>query len=371
MNGGDLGKRPRVVVICSGAVPGQGLPATVSGLRAYGLAEGLQAHGFLVTVLAVGVGVRPHKGVAAAGVETIKPGALAGRVASARPAAVVAIDPLQLPQLPRTDGVTRVLDFCGPGLLGLAGSGGDDAWARERSRLIEAIGSADGLIVSGALKVPHYLAWAFQTGRNVLKMPIRLVEFCLPAAAREHREGQGSLRLVIFVDADKGLPVAAEVLLGHLDQGMTIVLVPSLRRGGAAGGLTGVEELSAHRGVKVLPPLPFEELRGVLAESDVAVDVQAHGLAAQYSAAADAAVAVTSGLPVAYSPFGEMAPAIAEYDAGWLLDDAGALDDLAVLLRADPVSARSKAEGATRLAGSRLDPATAVRPLVEIIEKAV
>ena len=123
-------------------------------------------------MLAVDDGGRRRKGAEVAGIEVVKAGDLAERVTSAGALAVVVIDPLTLSQLPENGGFTYVLDFCSAGLLEHADDRG--VWARQRSRLVEAIGSADALIVSGALKVPHYLAWALIAKRDVLKMPIRV-----------------------------------------------------------------------------------------------------------------------------------------------------------------------------------------------------
>jgi hypothetical protein len=350
----------RVLLIHSGPAPDHGLPVTAAGLRGYGLAEGLRSHGFLVNVLAVAAGGRRRE-AAEAGAEVVRARDVAGRVTSLNPGVVVVIDPLRMPELPQ-DGFFCVLDFCSTGLLEYAGDRA--AWARERSRLVEAVGSADALIVSGAPKVPHYLAWALQAKRDVLTMPIRLVEFCLPAAEREPRQGQDGLGLVIFVDSDEDLLMAADVVRQHAGHDLKATVVPSLRRAGATG------ELSDHDEVRVLPAPAFDELRGVLSEADLAVELPVHTLAAQYRGAADAAAALTSGVPVVYPSFGEMADAVSEYEAGWLVDDVGEVDALLGSLRDDPASVRGKAQGAARLAATRLDPATAVRPLVEIIEGA-
>ncbi len=364
--GGGAATR-RVVVACAGAVPGLDLPVSAAGLRSFGLAEGLRAHGFAVTVLVVEEGARLRREAAEDGVEVVKARGVAARVEALGPAAVVAVDPLRLPRLSRGEGFTCVLDFCGPGLLEPAGD--RSAWMDERSRLVEEIGSADALTVTGAAKVPHYLAWALQTGRDVRKMPIRLVEFCLPAAERERPGGRDSLRLVVFVYQD-GLPGVADALLRHVGRGVTVSLVPTLQRSGAAAGSMGAGAFEGRDGVQVLAPLSFDELRSVLAQADLAVDLRGPGLAARYSSAAEAAVALASGVPVMHPSFGEMAAAMADYNAGWLLDEAAGLDAVLGWLRDDVSRLRVKAEGAVRLAGSRLDPAGAVGPLVEIIEGA-
>ena len=152
-------------------------------------------------------GGRLGKDAGAGGVETAKPKDLAAVLAAASPATVVVVDPLDLDELPRIDGIDYVLDFCGPGLLGMAGAI-DDAWVRKRDQLVEMLRFCKGVIVSAGDKVPHYLGWAFQTGRDVVELPIERVEIspeaAEPAQSADRRDPRNAVQpLIEIIEADE------------------------------------------------------------------------------------------------------------------------------------------------------------------------
>jgi glycosyltransferase involved in cell wall biosynthesis len=80
-------------------------------------------------------------------------------------------------------------------------------------------------------------------------------------------------------------------------------------------------------------------------------------------------VSLACGVPVVHPPFTEVSAMISEYDAGWLVDplDDGAVGAALDEVMGDPETVRRKRENARALALEVLDPAEAVKPLVEIL----
>jgi hypothetical protein len=127
------------------------------------------------------------------------------------------------------------------------------------------------------------------------------------------------------------------------------------------------EALTALPGVEVRPPMAWEEFSRFLAGIDLFVDLFPRTPERELAMVTRSAVALAHGVPVVHPPFTEVSDIIAGSGAGWLVDpeDSAAVVDLFAGL--DPADLAVRRAAAAALAAGRLDPATAVGPLVEIL----
>jgi hypothetical protein len=378
----------RVFVISNDVVPGLGMPVAAPGLRAFGLAEGLRANGVEArTLVARGFVERqwtrfgrsvPHP--TAPDTEVVGANALARYLKAHAPAVAVMINSNQVEHLRPMEGVRYVLDFFAPKMLeelyhhGEGYPGGE--LKRLRERKIRAIELADAFICNGRKKLPYFLAWMLQADRDVRRLPLEVVNMCVPLALPEEGEGADGVRLAVagYLQSWSTLGGWVGALEERLDRpGVSLDLLVPWHWGGGAGrshaSRDDLDRISRHPSVTTHGTMNFSEFRRFLSGVDVTIDLFQHNLEREYAMVTRSVVSLACGVPVVHPPFTEVSAMISEYDAGWLVDplDDGAVGSALDEVMGDPETVRRKRENARALALEVLDPAEAVKPLVEIM----
>jgi glycosyltransferase involved in cell wall biosynthesis len=136
----------------------------------------------------------------------------------------------------------------------------------------------------------------------------------------------------------------------------------ALERVAALAGLPGVTRHAA---------MPYEAYLDLLGRSDVAVDLFPHTLEREYAVVTRSVVALSCGVPVIHPPFTEVAPLVARYDAGWLVDpdDPEAFEAVLGEVAGRPEVVAAKGAGARRLWAEVLDPEVAAAPLARLARR--
>lgn len=380
----------KVFILSNDVVPSLGMPVAAPGLRAFGLAEGLRAHGVEVkTVVTRGFADRqwlrfgrsvPHP--TAPHVEVVSARRLAGYLKTNAPCVAVLINSNQVEHLRPMGGVRYVLDFFAPKMLETLYQRGEEYPKEElvalRRRKIRAIELADAFIVNGEKKLPYFLAWMLQADRDVRELPVEVVNMCVPLhfGGDPGPVGEG-VRFAVagYLQSWSTLGDWVKVVEGQLERpGMSLDLLLPWHWGG--GGVRShvskgdLDRLAAHPGVRAHGMMNFSEFQRFLSGVDVSIDLFRHNLEREYAMVTRSIVSLACGVPVIHPPFTEISPMISAYDAGWLVEehDAPRLKEVMDALLVDPKLVAEKKRNARRLAEEMLDPVVAVKPLLRIAE---
>lgn len=377
------------VVISNDLVPGLGMPVAAPGLRAFGLAEGLRANGVRTrTVVAKGMLERqwPRFGRSvpaptAPKTEVMNAGQLPRYLKSNTPAVAIMINSNQIDQLGPIDGVSYVLDFFAPKMLETLYQLGDEYPAEElerlRQRKIEAIKLADAFIVNGRKKLPYFVAWLLQSGRDIRHLPMDVVNMCAPVAPERGvgtREDGVRFAVAGYLQSWSKLGGWPKALERQLDRpGVTLELLTpwhwgNLRRKHESAD--DLERLVEHPSVTAHGSMNFSDFRRFVAGVDVTVDLFHHNLEREYAMVTRSIISLAAGTPVVHTPFTEVSPMIEAYDAGWLVEegDGERFEKILEEIITDSDALARKTENARRLADEMLDPKVAVQPLIRIME---
>jgi len=375
----------RVVIIANDVTPGLGLPAAAPGLRAFGLAEGLSAHGLeVVTVVpkplleqlwanrAAPPPLRP-------GTIALHPDEMAAYLATREPATVVMTNSNQVRSLRRSAGLRHVFDFFAPKMLELAYQYGEDHPDEQllqlRERKIAALDLADAVAINGTKKLGYVLGWIMQTHHDPRRLPLDVVNMAVPGIERPGRR-DGPLRFAIagylqgWSIPGQWLQVVADHVAGNEDVSLEILLQTHWGQSRAGFPVPLVDTLLALPNVTSHPVMRFGEFQQFLSGIDVAIDLFARSLEREYAMVTRTVVAIACGVPVIHPPFTEVSPFIEAYDAGWLhaAEDIDSLPDL--LASISPEGAAAKAGNARKLWSEVFEPRRATEPLVSLIEAA-
>jgi glycosyltransferase involved in cell wall biosynthesis len=379
----------KVYIISNDIVPSLGMPVAAPGLRAFGLAEGLRAHGVKVKTLVVKGFVErqwmrfgrsvPHP--TAPDTEVIGAGRLASYLQTNAPATVIIINSNQVDNLKPLRDIKYVMDFFAPKMLEMlyhhSGEYPGEEMKRLRQRKIQAIQLADAFIVNGAKKVPYFLAWMLQADRDVRELPLEVVNMGAPLSWKDEAEPpDGSVRFAVagYLHSWSTLGTWVKVMERHLDRpGVSLdLMVPwhwsSREYEHKSKG--DLDRLAAYESVTTHGPMQFSDFQKFLSSVDVAIDLFEHNLEREYAMVTRSIIALACGVPVLHPPFTEVSPMIAEYDAGWLVDpeDPEALEDVIGKIVRDPDELWQKKKNARALASAVIDPVAAVKPLVRMME---
>lgn len=380
----------KVFVLSNDVVPSLGMPVAAPGLRAFGLAEGLRANGVKVkTVVPRGLPDRqwlrfgrgaPHP--TAPETDVVSARRLSGYLAANAPCVAVLINGNQADHLKPLKGVRYVLDFFAPKMLETLYQHGDEFPAEElaslRRRKIKAVGLADAFLVNGEKKLPYFLAWILQSDKDMRKLPIEVVNMCVPLGFSGEPEPVGEgVRFAVagYLQSWSTLGGWVGAVERRLDDPrMRLDLLLPWHWGGGGekshASKGDLDRLAAHPNVTAHPTMTFSEFQRFLSGVDVSLDLFRHNLEREYAMVTRSIVALACGVPVVHPPFTEVSPMISAYDAGWLVEehDTKGLDAILDAVLRDPALVAQKKRNARRLAAELLEPAVAVKPLLRILE---
>ncbi len=380
----------KVFIISNDIVPSLGMPVAAPGLRAFGLAEGLRAHGLTVkTVVVKGFVERqwmrfgrsvPHP--TASDTEIIGAGSLVRYLETNAPATVILINSNQVDNLRPIRGIKYVVDFFAPKMLEMlyhhSGEYPKEEMQNLRRRKIQAIKLADAFIVNGAKKVPYFLAWMLQADRDIRNLPLVVVNMCAPLYLNDRPSDSdvSSIRFAVagYLHSWSTLGSWVKVMERYLDRPEVSLdlMVPWhwSSREYEHKSRDDLDRLKANKSVTTHGPMRFSDFQKFLSGVDVAIDLFQHNLEREYAMVTRSIIALACGVPVLHPPFTEVSPLIAEYDAGWLVDpeDSKALEALISRIIENPQMLRKKKENTRALASAVVEPEAAVKPLVRIME---
>ncbi len=313
------------------------------------------------------------------GTFVMDPAGMGDFVASRAPAVVVLTNSNQIDRLRPAPGLHLVVDFFAPKMLELACNPHRDDRARAlaalRERKLRAIAAAEGFIVNGAKKVPYFLAWLLQAGRDPLTTPLEVVFMGVPAHFPPPRPAGTAVRFAVagYLQGWSLPGPWLDRLAARLDPPRVTLDVllpvhwgqrPARRRPPAAR----LAVLDGRPGVTRHEAMPYEAFLGFLGGADVVVDLFERTLEREYAVVTRTVVALACGVPVVHPPFTEVSPLLAAYDAGWLVDpgDLDAVETALDEIVGHPEVVAAKAANARRLWAEALDPTVTTEPLARL-----
>ena len=374
---------PKVVLVANDVVPGMGLPVAAPGLRVFGLGEGLCRHGFGVITVVDQAPVRrlwPGDDLPPMppGVFVLPATQIGDFVASQLPAVVVLTNSNHIDRLRPAPGLHLVVDFFAPKMLELACNPHREdragALAALPARKLRAITAAEAFIVNGPKKVPYFLAWLLQAGKDLLTTPLEPVFMCVPGHFADGKAAGEGVRFVV-AGYLQGWSVPGPWLEHLVDRltppRVTLQMLLPVRPGPrppAGSPERRLTALAGRPGVTIHGAMPYDDYLDLVSRADVAVDLFEHTLEREYAVVTRSVVALACGVPVVHPPFTEVSPLVAAYDAGWLVDpaDLGAVDTVIEEIVGRPEVVAAKAANARRLWREVLDPEVAVAPLARL-----
>lgn len=372
-----------VILISNDVVPGSGLPVAAPGLRQWGIAEGLRAHGLDVELV---VPRHVADGLWGDAPAPVPDGALVLAAAeipelirSRAPSVVVLTNSNQYDQVAGIPDTRYVFDFFAPKVLELVCHEGDDVdWQRLqhlRERKIRALGGSDAVILNGEKKWPYVLGWLLQTDRDVTRVPMLSVPMSVPVREPVPPTLGSPLRVGIagYLQAWSQPGDWLDVVRTAVDEDrieLHLLLPPHWGGAGSIEESGSLQRLAQSDGVVRHTPKTYGAFVEFLSGLDLVLDLFDWSLEREYAMVTRTVVALAAGLPVVHPPFTEVSPSIAAAEAGWLVDVSD--PDLAATLDgifADREAVARRTVNAQRLAAEQLDPAAAVVPLVRQIRE--
>jgi len=134
------------------------------------------------------------------------------------------------------------------------------------------------------------------------------------------------------------------------------------------GGVYQHSELAADAGDRNYSDrglLPYAQLREVLAASAVGVELATANVERHFSQSFRAVECLCAGIPLLIDDYLELAAAVREFDAGWIVDRDHDIQTRVREILSDPAGWARKAENALRLARAHHDIGTVARSLME------
>ena len=369
----------RVLVVSGDVLPLPGYPTSGAGLRAWGLGQGLKAHGFEVTYAMPAVAWRPDISLPPLDHELLlwqpEPDQMQRMIRRANPEAVLFCHWPSMVIRDRLD-VPTVIDFHGPHLLERAfqkeGEVNSNALAKIRALLM-----ADYFICAGERQKAYFLAWLLASGIDVTEPCIDAVPVCLSPELPARLPPADPITLVYggvylpWQDPTLGLTVAAEVL-ARRKKGILLILGgrhPTYPIAVPAIFQKLEKELKSHPHVRYLGMRPHRELIEIYRGATAAMDLMAHNYERELAFTTRTVEYMWCGLPVIYNDYAELSPLISRYRAGWTLDpaDRAGIEQVLTEILDHPETAHERGRNARRLVAECLTWDKAVRPLVAFL----
>lgn len=370
-----------MLVISSDLLPYPGLPTVGSGLRAWGIGQGLKSCGHHVMFSI------PR--AALTGRETIAPPEildlawehhnLVSIVRKAQPDVVVVCNWPLMANIPAHKlGVPVVLDQAGPHMLERKFQNFGSPQANARMK-INALKKADFFNCSGQMQFSYFKDWLDQAGWT----------------AEEKQALTGVIPFSISPDLPQRRPTAelsfvyGGVFLPWQDPSNVLsLLVETLERRQTGklyffGGKhpvysvsTGIfepllQELQHSSRVVTSGIIPYDELISRYTQAHVAVDLMKYNRERELAFTTRTVVYLWCGLPVIYNDYSELSRYISDYNAGWTLDpeDRDAIATVLEEIIDNPDSVAERSKNAQRLVQDALAWDKTITPLDEFVRR--
>ena len=372
-----------IVVLANDVVPGMGLPVAAPGLRAWGIADGLRAHGYRVTVVVDDTIVsrawpRPFPPPTPRDTIVLTRRQMGELIRARRPAAVVMTNSNLIDDIGDIGDCALIYDFFAPKVLEFEQQTDAAERADELARLVDrklrALSRSAAVIVNGQKKLAYLDQWlarasAADVPRDVVVMP-------LPEAYRPAVAPTPPVSAVVtgYIQPWSRPGAWTEALPEYLAEGSLVLhMLVSNHWGGANRDLAMPEAFSRLNhmpGVRIHPPMEFEDFQRFLSNQHLSIDLFEWNPERELAMVTRTMVAISCGLPAVHVPFTENSELIERYDAGWLVppSEPAQLDRVLREVTKEPETLRLKREGAVAMAAS-LAPPVAVEPLARMLRE--
>jgi hypothetical protein len=370
---GTSGRTRSVLVVANDMLPYPGEPVSGSGLRAWGLGEGLRGRGHDVRYAMPAASATSGTPRGADGPLLYEEHDLGHVLAGAGADVIVFQHWIRVGAAGDLD-VPVALDLHGPLMIETAFQRRPDTDAVELARVkLDALRRADFISCAGDQQRHYFLAWLLLAGGDVTAEAISVIPVSLPPEAPEHWWPSQEVNFVYggmflpWQDPSVGLLTLVDVLesedVGRLDFfGARHPMYPEMETP-LFDELQHRLQDSAH--VTVHGLWPRDRLLEHYRQSYVAIDLMRRNSERELAFTTRTAEYLWCGLPVVYGDYGELTSMIREYEAGWIAspEDAHALRELLLKVVHDPTEIRRRGTNAQRLASERLSWARTTEPL--------
>ncbi len=358
-------------------MPLPGYSTSGAGLRAWGMGEGLRAHGFAVDFAVPSVALRDDIKLPELDyrIYTWHPQTLERVIADARPDAVVFCHwpTVQIGQ--RLD-IPTVIDFHGPHILERLFQNFGDVSSNGLSK-IEALRKADFFTCAGEKQKLYFLSWLLMSGIDLTTPRIVSIPVCLSPDLPERLPAPDEPEFVYggvylpWQDPSVGLEAVADELaaqergllrlFGGKHPNMPIKIPPVFAR--------LEEKFGDMQNVRLEGFTARDILVQHYLQGAVAVDLMAHNYERELAFTTRTVEYMWCGLAVIYNNYSELSPLIREYEAGWVLDpdDREGIRRIVGEVLSDPSEAYRRGENARQLVRDRLTWDKAISPLASFL----
>ena len=360
-----------VLVVANDGLPYPGCPVSGSGLRAWGLGQGLRARGHDVRF------AMPRSAATTPSSGDDQPLVYEDHdVMSAIDAA--AADVLVFQHWPRLAAaadldVPIALDLHGPLMIEAAFQRrpGNEEVELARAKLA-AFRRADFISCAGEQQRKYFLPWLILAGGDPTTESIAAIPVSLPPDAPEHHWPSSEVNFVYggmflpWQDPTVGLTTLVSVLESADKGRLDFYGARHPQFDMDIGVFEDIESrLAASPRVRVHGLRPRDELLEQYRQSYVALDVMRRNNERELAFTTRTVEYLWCGLPVVYHDYGELTPMIREYEAGWIADpeDAPALESLLRGILDDPGEVKRRSANAQLLARERLNWERTIDPL--------
>jgi Glycosyl transferases group 1 len=354
-----------VLVVANDMLPYPGQPVSGSGLRAWGLGEGLRGGGHQVRYAMPASSADAGTPRGADGPLLYELHELRDLLVSAVPDVVVFQHWIGVGAAADVD-VPVALDLHGPLMIETAFQRRPDVDPVELAKVkLDAFRRADFVTCAGAQQRFYFLAWLLLSGGDVTQDAISVIPVSLPPGSPEHEWPSQEVNFVYggmflpWQDPSLGLSTLVSVLesegVGHVDFfGARHPMYPDMET-----PLLDVLErrLKESPRVTVHGLWPRDRLLEHYRTSYVALDLMRRNTERELAFTTRTAEYLWCGLPVIYNDYGELTSMIRDYEAGWIAspEDADTLRELLRKIVHDPAEIRRRSGNARRLARERLN----------------
>ena len=361
----------RILVVSGDILPFPGCPTTGAGLRAWGLAKGLESRGHHVIAAMPESAAQTMASIPA----ELSPllyttQELPQFIARHAPDVVVLQHWWLANYLEASPDYPVVIDFHGPLLLETQFQA-NPALERLRCDKIRALHKADFFTCAGEKQRYYFFPWLMLAGCDLRDELIQAIPVSLSPDLPAHQsEGEPSFVYggVFLPWQDPILPLRTLIetletrqrgILKFFGGKHPVVSVPT----GKFEELRA--ELQRSSRARLQPMIPRDQLIQAYCRSHVAIDLMQRNAERELAFTTRTVEYLWCGLPVIYNNYAELSGYIADYQAGWTLDPADpaglrrALDDMLD----DPAMLETRSRNAQRLVRERLTWDRTIAPL--------
>ncbi len=361
----------RVLVISGDILPFPGCPTTGAGLRAWGLAKGLESRGHDVRLAMPLSAAKNMESVPEERAPLLYTPENLPRVVAQHQPDVIILQHWRLANHFREQSETPVaIDFHGPLLLETQFQA-NPILEKLRREKIRALHKADFFTCAGEKQRYYFFPWLMLAGCDLREDPIHTIPVSLSPELPEHRSEDD----VSFVYGGVFLPWQDPV-----SSLRTLIRTLEARQRGILKFFGGKHpivafptgkfdelraELEQSSRVRMQPMIPRDQLIQEYCRSYVAIDLMQRNAERELAFTTRTVEYLWCGLPVIYNNYAELSGYIAEYQAGWTLDpqDGAALRAALEEMLDSPTMLEERSRNAQRLVRERLTWDRTIAPL--------